>query len=111
MPVANAKSERRLYWAKAERFQLANWIPEKKSTAGDIIQASIPIQFQEHIYATDDPKQIAHIEHSKAFKVGRIKLCKDENEAQVFSHAHRAARAGVVVARNEMDKDMYQRVG
>lgn len=111
MAVEKTPPERRLYWSKARRSQLIGFIPEKRDSQGNIIQGAVPIQFQEHIHATENPKEIAFIENSNAFKRGRIKFCADEKEAAIFTQAHDAARAGVVVVKNEMDKDIYSRVG
>jgi len=111
MPVEKTPPERRLYWSKAKRSQLLGFVPEKKNAQGDIVQGALPIHFQEHIYATENPKEIAFIENSNAFKRGRIKFCADEKEAAIFTEAHDKVRAGVVVVKNEMDRDVYSRVG
>lgn len=98
-----------LYWSKAKGAQLANFIPERKSDAGLIMQPEVSIVFTEHIFATDDSKKIKYIEDSKAFRAGRIKKCVDEKEAATLTAMHDETREGVVHVENLMSKDVYSR--
>lgn len=96
-----------LYWFKASRGQLANFIPERKSDSGIIMQDEVSIVATEHIFATDDLKKIEYIEDSKAYKAGRIKKCADEKEAAMLTAVHDKTREGVVQVENKMTKDVY----
>ncbi len=70
------------YWAPASEYQLANWREEEKS-GGAIIRPEGSLKWGNHIRATDDPKMIAFIEASGAFKSGIIKKYKTATEAQL----------------------------
>ena len=108
-PIKNdpVKTEKTIYWSKARDSHLANFIPEKKSDSGRIIQDEISIVFTEHLYTTDDPKAIEHIEKSRAFNAKRIKKCVNGEEAAMLTAIHNKMRSGVVEVENIMDKDVY----
>lgn len=95
------------YWAKASGFQLDNLVPERKSDNGLIIQDAIALIFNEHIWVTDDPKEIKHIEASSAFRAKRIVKCANYNELIARTRMHDDARAGIVKVDNKMETDVY----
>lgn len=107
MPKEDMPSK--LYWAKANRFQLGGFMKEQRNQQGMIVAEDQSIDFTEHIYATDNPKKQKYIEESRAFRAGRIKLCEDEKQAAIFTEAHDSVRAGVVKVENLMDRDVYSR--
>lgn len=102
-------SQKSYYWAKAIRFQLGGYLAEKRDQQGRIVQAEMPLEFQEHGLITDDPKKIKFIENSHAFKVGRIIKCESAGDISKRTEAHDLARQGVVKVENLMDKDLYSR--
>ena len=101
------KPELHYYWSKARDFHLANFIPEKKSDLGMIIQDEISLVFTEHVLTTANPDKIAHIENSNAFRAKRIVKCEDAKELIVRTATHNNIRSGVVEVKNEMERDVY----
>jgi hypothetical protein len=89
-------TQKKIYWAKASRCQLSGLKAEKKDSVGHVSQVDVPLEFHDHIYATDDPKAIKLIESSATFIRGDIKKCDSVEQAQTYAAAHAAHRAGVV---------------
>ena len=69
------------YVAPAKEYQIANFVPEKRE-GGDIVRREVPLRFFGHIKSTKDPKEVAFIENSDAFKAGVIKKYGKYEDAQ-----------------------------
>lgn len=98
-----------VYWHQAKRGQAGNFVPEVRS-GGIIVQSEEPLQFENHIHTTTDPKVVTFLEGEKvekdgkmivvsmphrSFRDGTIIRCKDMAEAVAKTVAVRAVRGGV----------------
>jgi hypothetical protein len=90
--VENAKKTN-IYWAPASRYQIANFVEEKMGDMGRVIQRESPIRFEEHIYVTDRPDEIAFIEKSAAFLNHQVIKCPTMKDASDMSRAQRVAKS------------------
>jgi len=88
---------------------VGNFIPEVRS-GGVIVQSEEPLQFENHIHSTSDPKVVKFLEGEKvekdgktvvismpcrSFRDGTVVRCKDMAEAMSKTAAIRAVRGGV----------------
>ncbi len=90
-----------VYWAPAEKHQVANYIKEERS-GGHIMQGEEPLTFSKNMYIItydgkeltkiENDKKVAHIEASRSFKNGLIKKCKSVEEARILSVGRTARR-------------------
>lgn len=99
--------KRKLYWSKASKFQLDGYKKEQRNQQGMVVAGSESIDFNEHIYATDNKAKIKYIEGSRAFRNKKITLCEDDKMATALTRAHNAVRAGVVQVESMMKKDVF----
>ena len=98
-----------VYWHQAKRGQVGNFVPEVRS-GGIIVQSEEPLQFENHIHSTSDPKVVIFLEGEKvekdgkmvvvsmphrSFRDGTVVRCKDMAEAVAKTTAVRAVRGGV----------------
>ena len=95
------KNEEKIYYAKAKRYQIANFVPEEWS-GGRLVRREGSLQFEEHQLVTKDDAKIKHIEDSNGFANGDIILCKDMREFHQINDSKQRIRQGIRTYSNEM---------
>ena len=85
----------RIFWAKAEKHVIGNFIPERRADNGRVIQREAGVHFYEHIKTSDDPKIIDFILKSDSFKAAMIVECKTLAEAQALTAKQAAIKSGM----------------
>lgn len=79
-PVPQEEFTPRLYWARAKKYRIANYVPEKK-TSGNIDQREISIQFEEHIRLAHTLHEVEYIEGHKGFGIECRRVASMEEAA------------------------------
>lgn len=86
----------RIFWSKAERMVIGNFIRERRDNAGHIVQREVGIHFYEHIKTSDNEQVIEFIRNSDAFKSGLVVECQTLAEAQSLTAKQRAIKSGMM---------------
>jgi hypothetical protein len=108
-PPISPEDKRRIFWARARGYQLANFRPEQRDGAGRVTQYEQPLVFTDHILVTDDPKKIKYIRGSKAFESGAIVEVDTIQEAQRLSAAIAVTRQVREITSTYEDKGLVPR--
>lgn len=95
------QNDKRIYYARAERYQIANLVEEKWS-GNRLVQREGPLRFEEHQFVTGKKNEIKHIEDSNGFLNGDIVLCKDMKEFYEIMQSKQRIRKGIRTFHNEM---------
>ena len=88
--VSTDAFRRRLYWARAKKYRIANFVRERK-TAGNIDQREISIQFEEHIFTAHTKEDADYIEGHKGYGVECWRV-KDMAEARALTEKQELER-------------------
>lgn len=85
----------KIFWSKAEKLVIGNFIKERRGNDGFILQREVGIHFYEHIKTTDDEKVIDFIRGSNIFQAGGVVECKTLAEAQMLTRKQDAIKSGM----------------
>lgn len=85
-----------VFWAPAEKFQIANYRREKRYADGSL-DPEMPLRFEGHlcVCGPDEQDKVDFIKASNSFKAGVIRLCKDMAEANKFTRQHNSLKSGM----------------
>lgn len=78
-----------VFWSRAKKARLANYVPEIKSDRGTVVRREDSIRFYEHMRITKNPKEIEFIRGHNAFESGDVIECADgvqEANARTVRH-------------------------
>lgn len=78
----------KIFWSRAVKLQIANFVTEKKDMMGKVMRPEKSIGFTEHIKVTDNLDEIKYIRKSNAFENGDCRECENMEEAQRLTIQH-----------------------
>ncbi len=90
------KPVEKIYFSKSARHTLSGLVPEVRFPDGRM-RGEQMVQFSNHFVITSDPKVQAHIEKSKPFDAGFIKIVSRTKYGVLTEQLVRAKRTGEVV--------------
>lgn len=85
----------KIFWSKAEKLVIGNFIPERRADNGRVIQREVGIHFYEHIKTSDDQVVIDFIRNSDSFKSGLVMEVATLAEAQMMTIKQTNIKSGM----------------
>ncbi len=102
------KTGEKIFWFPAAGYQIANLVEESRYQSGHIQRNEVPLRASEHVMVLSDPKQIAHVENSDAFKNGIAIPCKSMAEARSLTAIHNAKKSVKTFKSETIEGEMFQ---
>ena len=95
-----------IYWAPAKNYQADNFKPEEWS-GSRMTKRAVALKFTEHVFVTEDPKEIAFIEGLDDFKANIIIRCKEMGDVQILTEAQASEKSITVRKSNELTMEEF----